>query len=101
VFCRNDFATVEEIAATPDTGLLAFRNAGPKFLAAVRHASAAVTSPGGANVDGQVAATASERGIDMVAALDAIGQITSAAATMQAALNQLQQALHRLDPARL
>ena len=94
---RSDFATVEEVAATPDAGLLAIRNAGPKFLAAVRHASTTLISRGSGGVDGEVAALASEHRLDLAAALDAVARIRSAAEVMQAALIQLQQALQPVD----
>jgi hypothetical protein len=37
---RRGFSNVEEVEATPDSGLLALRNAGVKFIDAVRTAIA-------------------------------------------------------------
>lgn len=37
---RSDYATVEEVAATPDIALLDLRGAGPKFITAIRAAIA-------------------------------------------------------------
>ena len=93
---RNDFATVEEIAATPDAGLLAFRNAGPKFLVSVRQATAALTGRSSTSMDDQVAALASPN-VYASAALDAVDRISYAATIMQIALIQLQQSLRPLD----
>ena len=37
LLARNGFAAVEEVAAVPDRCLMTLRNAGPKFVAQVRH----------------------------------------------------------------
>jgi hypothetical protein len=46
---RNGFATVEEVVATPDEGLLSVHGAGPRFIAAVRAATADRTSTDGSS----------------------------------------------------